>query len=73
MGELHSRRVKQFGLERGGMTVGVGDACVGWERMTPMLSILRRMWIIQSLKKISKFIQYLCISLHVNIKYIFKI
>lgn len=62
MGELHSRhhhRAKQFGLEHGGMTVGVGDVCVGWERMIPMLSILRRMWIIQSLKKISKFIQYL--------------
>lgn len=51
---LHSRhrhRAKEFGLEHGGMTVGVGDVCVGWEWMIPMLSILRRMWIIQSLKK----------------------
>lgn len=60
---LHSRhrhRAKEFGLEHGGMTVGVGDACVGWEWMIPMLSILRRMWIIQSLKKKSANLYNIC-------------
>lgn len=72
MGELHSRRVKQFGLERGGMTVGVGDACgLGTDDSNAFNFEKDVDYTI--IKKISKFIQYLCISLHVNIKYIFKI